>query len=815
MALLRSGTRIYGNATIDTVLVVDGTDAATSNTTGALKVAGGIGVTGNIFTSANVTSLNANLGNLAVANYFQGTLTTSSQPNITSLGELTGLSVTGNTVLNGNLVINGTTTTISSNNTTYSDSIIELHTQANLDPLTVDDGKDVGIRVHYFKSSDKHAFFGVSNDTTAFEYYSDGTETDGVFSGTYGNIKGASYISEASTGTAPLFVKSTTEVANLTAQFANVANTASSATTAGTVTTNAQPNITSVGTLSTLTVTGLKTFGAPSSIKITGGSSGYVLSTDGSGNLSWIAPSTATGTGNANVAGSNTQIQYNDGTNLSASANLTFNDVTKTLTVDKIVANGAGLTSIAGANVTGFVANANVANVAYSVSGANVSGAVNYATTANSVSGSNVSGQVSNALVAGTVYTNAQPNITSVGTLTKLDVTGNVSANYFIGDGSQLTGLNAAALTGNFHACVISNVSNIVAGSALDIVVDYANSSYPAGVFTINQLGPVSITTTDIWQGGGTNKNAYANYIASSINTQNVSITFSVANATFDIKSTDTITIGGSSVTGANIIALGITGTGGTYVIPSGYLSTTPQTQASSPVTVNLTTSRGLYASTGTTLTTNQPVPFNVTALSGSFPASTVPYWSLNQTFTWSATTTSGAVVASGNVTYANTANSISGTLVSNGATSGTSTSLDSTMSYTITSSDYTGAGAYGAGTRTMTATVNGTVAAATKYYPLFWKITSNSTLPTFTTSDSHNSNNYALGQGASTSSTATNYLWLATPNTTSHTFKHVFLGSDIVDTPDVTGTTTISGQTYSVWGFTNFSQVASIVTTS
>jgi len=45
-----------------------------------------------------------------------------------------------------------------------------------------------------------------------------------------------------------------------------------------------------------------------------------------------------------------------------------------------------------------------------------------------SITGSNVSGQVGNALVAGTVYTNAQPNITSVGTLTGLSVTGNISS---------------------------------------------------------------------------------------------------------------------------------------------------------------------------------------------------------------------------------------------------------------------------------------------------------------------------------------------------------------------------------------------------
>jgi len=288
MALLRSGTRIYGNATVDTVLVISGTDAATSNATGALKVAGGIGITGNIFSSGNIVALNANLGNIARANYFTGTLLTSSQPNITSLGNLANLTVSGDTILNGNLVINGTTTTISSNNTTYVDSIIELHTQSNLAPLTINDGKDVGVRVHYFESTDKEAFFGFANDSMAFEYYVDGTETDGVFSGTYGDFKGATFISTAANGTAPFKVNSTTVVANLQSEFAASSNTANSAITAGTVTTAAQPNITSVGTLSTLAVSGLKTFGNVGTVKITGGNTGYVLSTDGTGNLAWV-----------------------------------------------------------------------------------------------------------------------------------------------------------------------------------------------------------------------------------------------------------------------------------------------------------------------------------------------------------------------------------------------------------------------------------------------------------------------------------------------------------------------------------------------
>jgi hypothetical protein len=333
MALLRSGTRIYGNATVDTVLVISGEDASTSNTTGALKVAGGIGVSGNVFSSGNITSLNANLGNVARANYFTGTILTSSQPNITSLGELVNLTVSGDTVLNGNLVINGTTTTIASDNTTYVDSVIELHTQSNLAPLTVDDGKDVGVRVHYFKSTDKEAFFGFANDSQAFEYYVEGTETAGVFDGIYGDFKGATYISTAPTGVSPFVVNSTTLVANLQSEFASTSNTANTAIIAGTVTTNAQPNITSVGTLSSLTVSGLKTFGNVGTVKITGGDTGYVLSTDGAGNLNWTQ-------------------------------------------------------------------------------------------------------QVQNSIIAGTVYTNAQPNITSLGTLNNLSVDGNIT----LGNGISLGG---------------------------------------------------------------------------------------------------------------------------------------------------------------------------------------------------------------------------------------------------------------------------------------------------------------------------------------------------------------------------------------
>ena len=291
---------------------------------------------------------------------------------------------------------------------------------------------------------------------------------------------------------------------------ANVTGQVANALIAGTVYTAAQPNITSVGTLTALTVSGATDLGTVGNVKITGGSNGYVLKTDGTGNLSWA--SATSGTGNANVAGSNTQIQYNDGTNLGASANLTFNATSNTLTVDNIVANGSGLTSLTGANVTGQVANATVAGTVYTAAqpnitsvgnltsltitgdltgnNANFSGNVSVgAGTGGNISGANV---ISANLFTGTLTTAAQPNITSVGTLTSLDVTGNISANFFIGNGSQLTGITAVSA-----AAVSNGTSNVsipaANGNVLISVAGNANIVTVTGT-GVNVAGTLNAT---------------------------------------------------------------------------------------------------------------------------------------------------------------------------------------------------------------------------------------------------------------------------------------------------------------------------------
>jgi hypothetical protein len=173
-----------------------------------------------------------------------------------------------------------------------------------------------------------------------------------------------------------------------------------------------------------------------------------------------------------------------------------------------IKGNGSFLSSITGANVTGFVANANVANLAYRVSGANVTGSVALATLANSVAGANVTGVVANALVAGTVLTAAQPNITSVGNLVSLTVTGSVTGTNFTGsqftgnfngNGASLTNLNAANIVGIISNATFATtagttaVANSVAGA--NVSGQVANALVAGTIYTRAQPNITSLGT--------------------------------------------------------------------------------------------------------------------------------------------------------------------------------------------------------------------------------------------------------------------------------------------------------------------------------
>ena len=132
----------------------------------------------------------------------------------------------------------------------------------------------------------------------------------------------------------------------------------------------------------------------------------------------------------------------------------------------------------------------------------NLSVVANVANVAYSVDSSNIVGQVSNSLVSGTVYTNAQPNITSVGTLTGLTVNGNVSANYFIGNGSQLTGLPASYSDANVAAYLPTFTGNLSPGN-LSIAVDNLHITGGTANYVLQTDGAGNLSWVSAPTGGG------------------------------------------------------------------------------------------------------------------------------------------------------------------------------------------------------------------------------------------------------------------------------------------------------------------------
>ena len=90
----------------------------------------------NVTSTGNLITLNANLGNAAIANYITGTLTTAAQPNITSVGSLTSVNVTGdatvggNLSVTGNLTVSGTVTSVNSSTVNINDINIVLANNA-------------------------------------------------------------------------------------------------------------------------------------------------------------------------------------------------------------------------------------------------------------------------------------------------------------------------------------------------------------------------------------------------------------------------------------------------------------------------------------------------------------------------------------------------------------------------------------------------------------------------------------------------------------------------------------------------------------
>ena len=335
-----------------------------------------------------------------------------------------------------------------------------------------------------------------------------------------GNLTTGNYfpalVSTSATGNKPLNVSGsyTFDTANAKFVAGNVEATydVSGSTLTGGLTTAAQPNVTSLGTLTSLEVAGDITpdanvaydlgnntnrfrdlYLSGSSITlgfqditsnathttftnkvaadqfignvvgILSGDAGNISNVQGAnvaGQVNFAA--TANTVAGANVSGTVALASVASTVSGAAQANITSLGTLSSLTV-------SGNAGAGNVNATGGVftyVSGDGANLT-SVPGQQITGEVDFAQVANSVAGANVSGQSANALVAGTVYTAAQPNITSTGTLTSLTVSGLVNAGS-VQTPTLTTGANttAGSITGNWTLTAGSKLESTYADLA-------------------------------------------------------------------------------------------------------------------------------------------------------------------------------------------------------------------------------------------------------------------------------------------------------------------------------------------------------------
>ncbi len=448
--LLTGDANISGNLYIGGVTIANGNISAPNfvgnvigdvqgNISGNITVSGGAGAiqyanAANALVSSAALNFNDTSNTLTVngtvsATSLTGTLTTAAQPNVTSVGTLTGLTANGNIVVNdggnanigiyannyfyangspidfqtaagsatevqyksssGNDLAANSTFTFTEGTSTLAVGNVKVSSLSNTYVVVAGaDGKLESSGNFTFGSGNLNVTGNarVSASVIAANLTSNAlTSTRVVLAGADGLLtdnSGLTYAANA-LSTTNIEVSGTANVTgNLSAANANLGNVATANYFTGTLTTAAQPNITSVGTLSSLSVSGVTDLNVVGNVRIGGATAGqYLRATDTAGNVEWATLDTsiiANGTSNVTIPSANGNVI----TNVNGSAIITVSGT--------------------GANVTGVV------EASGNVNGNNIN-ATNYITAnANAVANSSITGtvQVAGGIGAtGNIYT--------------------------------------------------------------------------------------------------------------------------------------------------------------------------------------------------------------------------------------------------------------------------------------------------------------------------------------------------------------------------------------------------------------------------
>jgi hypothetical protein len=527
-----TGNANVGNINVTSAIYSDTADVTGNVTGGNLNTAGQVVATGNIsggnvntagliVATGNISGGNVNTAGQVVAtgNITGGNIISSGLINaattIDATGNITGgniitsgelfsgtLRTTGNALINGNLTIQGNLTYINIDDLRVEDPIIILGTGPNGTPLTSNDGLDRGVYLEYYTSSTGNAFVGWQNATGNMIIASDVSfaSNDVVQVNSYGTLQAGN-----------AYLESAVVVGNITG-----GNISTSGTFAVTGNLDAGNLNTSGQVVATGNITGgnLNTSGQ---LVATGNVNGGNLISVGNAVVNAILTDNyyyANGTplDMQQPAGANTEIQFNLDGDFGASNKFTWNSTTDVLTVTGNInaANMSTTTLAATGNVTGSNLNTSGRVVATgNVTGGNVTTVGQVAATGNVTGGNiNTAGQVvatgnitggnlSGTSIVGTLTTASQPNITSVGTLVSLSVTGNINSGNLstgIGDFTTINVSTLANITSTTTSTSTTTGALIVAGG-----VGVAGNIYAT---TIYENGSEVLNVDDIIDGG-------------------------------------------------------------------------------------------------------------------------------------------------------------------------------------------------------------------------------------------------------------------------------------------------------------------------
>lgn len=545
--------------------------------------------------------------------------------------------------------------------------LLQLH--ANLSP---GDNKDVGIFGKFYKNSSNHfAFFGYQDVTSNFVYkITDIDATLGnsvVYNGVYGNVQfGSQLLSNTTASTSKTTgalivaggvgvdgsVYATAFNGNITSTVANVARMNVTGTVSGNFTVDG--NIYSSGA-QVLTTSAIG-YGTPYVGGIIGGNTVFVSGTQSVSSVTGaiVVPNGGVGvTGNiysgANVVANTGLVGPVYGTiQTAAQPNITSVGTLSSLNVGSVSATSIGATDIIVSN-------------SISMSGGTINNLLSLAVTGNITAGNVGATKGTFTNVQGTLLTAAQPNITSVGTLTSLAVTGNVSSanvvtggvrasniittgniqgNYILGDGSQLTGL--PALYGNTQvAAYLPTYTGNVGASNLNATSIYGT------VRTAAQTSITSVGTLTALTISGTT-NASGGLVASTISAGTIGNTGATLTGTLNTPVQTNITAVGT-LSGLTVNSSGLRVNGN--IIASLLNAATIGNTGAAIIGASVTSGSGTYSGTIIASTVNAGTIGNTGAtIVGTL--TTPVQTNITSVGTLTGLTVAGNVVPSANVTY-------------------------------------------------------------------------------------------------------------------------------------------------------------------